>query len=68
MRLADRVGALHAQAERMRQVGAHPVAARVAALEVRCEQLFLALVLLADQRFETWHVQVEQGAERADCT
>ena len=64
--VADLVGLLDAQADRAFQVLQRPVAAEMQRMDVRRQQLFLALVLLADQLLDQLGVHVEQGAHRAE--
>src|SRR5690606_40489090 len=64
--VADRIGPAHAQADRVRQVARHPVAAQVQRLDVGLLQLRLAAVLLADQRLDHRRIDVEQRTQRAD--
>ena len=57
---------LHAQPDRAFQVLQRPVAAEMQRVNVRRQQLFLALVLLADQLLDRLDVHVEQRRQRAD--
>ena len=64
--VADLVGFLDPQADRAFQVLQRPVAAEMQRVDVRGQQLFLALVLLADQLLDQLRVHVEQRAQRAE--
>jgi hypothetical protein len=64
--IADRIGLAHHDAERMREILQHVVAAEMQRLPVRVEQFFLALVLLAEQRLDDAGVDLEQRGQRAE--
>src|SRR6202021_1736354 len=64
--VADLIGLLHAQADRAFEILQRPVAAEMQRVDVGREQLFLALVLPADQLLDQLGVHVEQGAQRAE--
>ena len=57
---------LHAQTNRAFEVLQRPVAAEMQRVDVGGQQLFLALVLLADQLLDQLRVHLEQRAERAE--
>src|SRR5204862_1781433 len=64
--VADVVGALHLQAERVLVVLARVVEAELQCVQVRLEELLLALVLLADQLRYNFRLDAHQAGERAD--
>ena len=64
--VADLVGLLDAQPDRAFQVLQRPVAAEMQRMDVRGQELFLALVLLADQLLDDLRIHLEQGAHRAE--
>jgi hypothetical protein len=64
--VADRVGALQPQPDRVLDIHHHPVAAEMQRMLVGVEQLLLALELLADQPLHLGDVHVEQRGQRAD--
>ncbi len=59
--VADLVGLLHPQPDRAFQILQRPVAAEMQRVDVGGQQLFLALVLLADQLLDQLRIHVEQG-------
>ena len=64
--VADRVGALQAQADRVLDIHHHPVAAEMQRVLVGVEQLLLALELLGDELLHFADIHVEQRRQRAD--
>ena len=62
--VADLVGLLDPDADRAFQVLQRPVSSKMQRVDVRGEQLLLALVLLADQLLDQLRVHVEQRAQR----
>ena len=64
--VADLVALAQAQPDRAMQIERRVVAADMQRLDVRLDQLVLALVLLADQLLDHLHVHVDQRGERAD--
>ena len=64
--VADLVALLQAQADRAGEVEGGVVAPDMQRLDVGLDQLFLALVLLADQLLDHLDVHVEQRGEHAD--
>ncbi len=64
--IADCIGALQTQADRVIEIHRRPVTAEMQRVLVGVEQLFLALELLADQLLDLRHVHIEQRRERTD--
>jgi len=64
--VADLVGFLDPQADRAFEILQGPVAAQMQRVDIRRQQLFLALVLLADQLLDQLRVHVEQRAQRTE--
>ena len=64
--VADGSGALELDAERALQIEDRVVAADVQRLDIRLDQLVLALVLFANELLDDLHIHVEQGGEHAD--
>src|SRR6185312_5147389 len=64
--VADRVGALDPDAARSFQMRQRVVPAHVKRVEIRLDQLVLALDLLGDALLDRLRVDVEQRRQRAD--
>ena len=64
--VADAVGPAHEQADRTGEMRLGIIVADRQCLEIRLDQLVLALELLADQRLDDADLDVEKGGESAD--
>ena len=64
--VADLVGLLDAQPDRAFEILQCPVTAEMQGVDVGRQQLFLALVLLADQLLDELGVHIEQRTQRAE--